>query len=231
MVRKMRKSKINKRITKRSESNRNSSARVLIVGEGLTEERYFEAVAKEYGLQKKYITITASSEGPLPLEVAESVKNEIENAINRNSPYDHVFCVFDMDVETGLKNACQEILDTCNDMENKKDVLALSYPCFEYWVLLHFEYKRPVFTKKSPCVDCTDKLKKRIKNEKNLPNYKKNYNGFGMFMDKLEIAIKNSKKSCREASNDITGNPTSTEVYKVLECLKELKKTNRVRSA
>ncbi len=231
MIKKLHKSKINERRTKRSESIRNSRARVLIVGEGLTEERYFEAIIKEYDLQKKYITITASGEGAAPLDIAKFVTNEVENAKNKNSPYDHVFCVFDMDIEKGLKDARQQILNTCKDIENEEDTLALSYPCFEYWILLHFEYKRPVFTKKSPCVDCTDKLKKRIKNEKNLPNYKKNYNGFGMLMDKLEIAIKNSKISCREAKNDITKNPTSTEVYKVLECLKELKKTNRLPSA
>ncbi len=231
MIRKIRKSKINERRIKRSESIRNSRARVLIVGEGLTEERYFEAIIKEYGLQKKYITITASGEGAAPLDIAKFVANEVENAKNKNSPYDHVFCVFDMDIETGLKNACQQILNTCKDIENEKDTLALSYPCFEYWILLHFEYKRPVFPKESPCIDCTDILEKRIKKEKHLPKYKKNYEGFEKIMDRLEVAIKNSKISCREARNDITKNPTSTEVYKILECLKELKKTNRLPSA
>ncbi len=227
----MRKSKINKRITKRSESISNSSARVLIVGEGITEERYFEAIVKEYGLQKKYITVTASSEGSAPLKVAKSTCKEVEKAKNELNPYDHVFCVFDGDIKTGFKKAGDKILKTCKNMENKNDALACSWPCFEYWLILHFNNSSSPFEregKKSMSDVCESKLKKTYDS-----NYKKgDLKCLELYMDKnkSQTAIKNAKSSRQRAETDGEDNPSS-KVYKVLECLQKLKKTNRLPSA
>ncbi len=207
--------------------------RVLIVCEGEeTEPAYFRAIQRKIRLPNtNIIKIISSYPQREPMDIADCTSKEIEKANSVLKPYNYVFCVFDGDIKNRFEEACKKIMDVCKDMKNKDDVLARSWPCFEYWILLHFEYKRPVFPKESPCIDCTDKLEKRIKKEKHLPKYKKNYNGFEILIDRLETAIQNSKKSCHEASNDITGNPTATEVYKVLEWLQKLKADNRLPSA
>ncbi len=207
--------------------NRKLYARMLIISEGeKTEPTYFKTVIKKYDLRKENITIIQSSSGSAPMSVAESTEKEIKKAEASGNPYNHVFCVVDRDEHENFDDACNKMLQTCKDMENKDDVLARSWPCFEYWILLHFNYSSRHFhrTGKSPCDNCIEVLKKDIL------DYEKNYENFDRLMDKLEVAITNAKTSRQRAEADGEDNP-STEVYKILECLKELKKTNRLPSA
>lgn len=223
---------------KRSDPINNSNARilrtrVLIIGEGPTEKCYFEAIIKKFKLREKHITITYSVCGSAPMKVAESTDKEIEKAKSNGNPYDYVFCVFDGDREEGLKEACAQILQTCKkeEMKNKKDALARSWPCFEYWLILHFNDSSSPFErkgKKSSSDVCESKLRNTYH-----PNYKKaNLKCLKVYMDKtkLQTAIANGKRSRQRAQTDGANNPSS-EVYKVLECLKELKKTNKLPSA
>ena len=90
-----------------------------------------------------------------------------------------------------------------------------------YYYIFNYSSRHFHRTGKSPCDNCIEVLKKDI------PDYEKNYENFDRLMDKLEVAITNAKTSRQRAEADGEDNPSS-EVYKILECLKELKKTNRL---
>ncbi len=206
---------------KYSKPKRKTYARVLIVCEDeKTEPAYFKEIINEYKIHHENIDIIGT--GKDPKSVVDRAKIEFDNKKipNKAYIYDYVFCVFDRDSHKTFDSAS-------NTIQNNKDLIAVrSWPCFEYWILLHFNYSSRYFhrTDKSPCDNCIDVLKKDI------PDYEKNYGSFSSLMDKLEFAITNAKGSRQRANTDGEPNP-STEVYKILECLKELKKTNRLRSA
>ena len=101
---------------------------------------------------------------------------------------------------------------------NKMNV-AYSIPCFEYWLLLHFDYYNTPLTTK----DCIKKLKNRF------PVYRKNLDDvYYKLADKKYSAIENAKRMEDEHKKQGNTKPSSknpsTLVYKlVIELEKFLK--------
>ena len=206
----------------RSPANRNPYERVLIVCEGTkTEPKYFEAVIAKLKLTSAEIIDIDREPGPTPNAIANRAIRKIKEAKDAGNPYDKIFCVFDRDRHEDFETASDK-------MVKHSCTLARSWPCFEYWLLLHFDYKRTDFVgiKSDHCIKA---LEKRIKKENNLPKYRKNYNDFESLMDKLDVAIKNSKQSLKDKksmekdSTTIEKNITATEVHKVVECLMNIR--------
>jgi hypothetical protein len=77
-------------------------------------------------------------------------------AKDANLGYDEVWCVFDVDDHPRVDDAKQQARD--NGIK-----LAISNPCFELWVLLHFQDQRAHISRAQLRVACT----------KHLPDYKK----------------------------------------------------------
>ena len=202
----------------RSPANRNAYERVLIVCEGTkTEPNYFNAVIAILKLTSTDIDLIHSTH-TTPMPIAKYTEGKIEKARKDNNPYDHVFCVIDRDRHINF-NEASEI------MVKNSIKLARSWPCFEYWLLLHFEYTRTDFgetAKETKSDRCIKALEKRIKKESHIPNYTKNYKHFEALMDRLEDAIKNGKKSLKDKKS-MPENPTATEVHKVVECLMNIR--------
>ncbi|VAW44700.1 hypothetical protein MNBD_GAMMA04-1585 [hydrothermal vent metagenome] len=95
-----------------------------------------------------------------------------------------------------------------------------SVPCFEYWLLLHFNYITHPYCKtenKSICEKVIQELKCY------LPDYEKGISGvFSELLDKMDGAIASSKGVLAEANRNETDNP-STHVHELVEYLKNLK--------
>lgn len=74
----------------------------------------------------------------------------IEAAIKRSGDYEQVYCVIDRDSHANF----DEALQACAGHAKVQPLV--SYPCFEYWLLLHFEYTRAPFqrTGKNSAADC-----------------------------------------------------------------------------
>jgi RloB-like protein len=67
--------------------------------------------------------------------------NIVKEALNRQGKFDHVFCVIDRDNHQNF----DEALNLANS-SNKIEIIA-SYPCFEFWLLIHFVgYNRKPYT-------------------------------------------------------------------------------------
>ncbi len=126
--------------------------------------------------------------------------------------YDQVYCVFDRDRHHHFESASE-------DAKRNGFELARSWPCFEYWVLLHFEFSRRPYQDGpyTPCENCTNDLKKH------LPDYEKNTVGLFRTLARL---LDDAKQRAAEALRDAeaTGNPDpSTEVHVLVEYLQSLK--------
>jgi hypothetical protein len=128
---------------------------------------------------------------------------------------DEVWIVIDRDrwdmkhVEQCYKKICK--LNKSNDEGENKEVsfeMAFSNPCFEYWLLLHFEKPKNITAK-----NITNKLKKHI------PNYEKlkNVNNCKYFTENcINKAIENAKKD-RDIMKCKWPESTGTTVYRLVE--------------
>ena len=110
---------------------------VLLVCEGtVTEPQYFQGLANSCRNPRVQIEISPRRGVPKTLvEIAKQLKNDsqtrAEKTRDRNLAYDSVWCVFDIDDHPNLPDAKQMARDNGID-------LAISNPCIELWLLLHF---------------------------------------------------------------------------------------------
>jgi hypothetical protein len=117
----------------REEGESEGNPAILIVCEGKkTEPLYFN------GLAKRLLTVdVVQARGTDPVSIvkdaAEQKKRRLKESYSSTTllAYEHVWCVFDVDAHPNLENA----LATAKDNGIR---VALSNPCFEYWLLLHF---------------------------------------------------------------------------------------------
>jgi len=145
-------------------------------------------------------------------------KGIVQNALRRQNEYEKVYCVLDRDTHAGWNEALGLI-------GNKDKVQIIpSYPCFEYWLLCHFEYSRALFLpagKKSPA-DC---VVERVRQKEGLENYSKGYKG-NLFLDlvgRLSDAHENATMALNDAADTQELNP-STFLHKLLDELNRLGK-------
>jgi RloB-like protein len=113
--------------------------RILIVCEGIVTERHY---FNDLRIQTKSLVELNIEPGGTPktlVERAVDFKKSAEKAAKRakdeNLKFDVVWCVFDVDVHPFLAEAQQQARD--NGIK-----AAVSNPCFEFWVLLHFQDQR-----------------------------------------------------------------------------------------
>lgn len=108
----------------------------LIVCEGETEEGYFEAVRVHLNLTTAEVVVADNTKGPAPISVVECA----EDRAREQGGYDTIFCVFDRDGHESFDRARERIRGLASRRRNALNIReAVSVPCFELWVLLHFE--------------------------------------------------------------------------------------------
>jgi hypothetical protein len=69
------------------------------------------------------------------VELKNAAKKDAKSRRDDNLLYDDIWCVFDIDEHPAVPDAKQQARD--NEIE-----LAISNPCFELWILLHFRDRR-----------------------------------------------------------------------------------------
>ena len=186
--------------------------RVLIVCEGSkTEPSYFRSLVDRYRLSTANVVITGRGSDPRALVKTAKKLRDIEK--RRGDQYDAVYCVFDYDQHTHFKTAS-------NEAHSAKLNLARSWPCFEFWLLLHFVYRRQPYApsgNRSAAENCARELRQY------LSDYTK---GKADVFEALEDQIETAKSNARLVLLDVkaTGrcNP-STEVHCLVAYLQALK--------
>lgn len=128
----------------------------LIVCEGETEQEYFEAVRIHYGLTGAEVVLAENSRGSAPISVVECAEGKCAEP----GGYDCVYCVFDRDGHESFDRARAKIKSLSTRARNPLPIReAISIPCFEFWVLLHFERTDAPFHR---CVDAIARVRRYL---------------------------------------------------------------------
>jgi len=191
--------------------------RVLIVSEGIkTEPLYLREVVDVLKLSSANISITGAN-GSAPITVVNHAINLFEQESARGGQYDRVYCVLDQDSHASYSAALQKL----KSIRPRDLFYAISsVPCFEYWVLLHFEYTTQAFVrtgKQTPCESVITRVKKH------LPEYSKGTGKlYDIIGDNTDVAIKRAEQANRDGARAGTDNP-STDVGSLIQYLRKIK--------
>lgn len=197
---------------------------ILIVCEGeKTEPNYLNELLRELNIHEVRAKIDVIGEcGSAPQSV---VKHAIEKFELKD--YDHIFCVIDKDKHPRFHDALQHIQEYKWRKKKGKEIfkatthrIIVSVPCFEYWLLLHYQNTTQPFSGNgqdiSPCKECIRQLKLK------LPNYEKGTQGiYHLTKDKLETAIKHAKQIVHQKTEEYS-NPI-TYFHELIEFLQRFK--------
>ena len=190
--------------------------RVLIVCEGMTEKIYFEGLAFSLGLSSANIRISPSSKGTDPIQIVRYGIALSKEAHREGDAFQRLYCVFDLD------RPHQDALDLVGKTNLPKTTLhlAISNPCFEIWLRLHFGYTDKSYSavgNKSACQSVGDDLIALA------PYYNKGNAGlFSLFAHLIQDAVTNSRKL--ESVNRQTSNTNpSCSVHELVDYLSTLR--------
>ena len=210
-----------KGLERKREHGRAPCDRILIVSEGRkTEPQYFDEIRRWFRLPVRNVTALASELGTNPVQVVQYAKTLFEHGdLKKNiepRSFERVFAVFDRDEHGGYFDAlCQaKALDLKlkNDEKRRIHFKAISsVPCFELWLLLHYEDIRVPIER--------DEAIRRLK--QHIPGYTKGMNNvFATTHCYLETAIRRAE-ALTNHFNACTG--PFTHVAELVRLLTELR--------
>ncbi|PSU97833.1 hypothetical protein C0W80_16030 [Photobacterium leiognathi subsp. mandapamensis] len=169
---------------------------------------YLQKAVIHYKLSTANFSIVGIGEDPLNIVKRAEIEYDKEKKSTRPA-FDKVFCVFDRDTHHSYYNALSKITslndkikldfisDESNSVKEFKPVFVAiqSNPCFELWLLCHFEYTTKLYTK-SQNKSASGHVKDDIK--KYLPDYDKSSDKvFEQTINLLPSALKHAS-SLRE---------------------------------
>lgn len=203
---------------RRGSVQRQPRHRVLIVSEGRTELAYLRELLDCLGLNRANVDMR-QGRMPNPDGVLRDARQHVEADPEE---YSGVFCVFDRDEHQSFAPVLQEIQ---TGIRRDEIIFAVpSVPCFEYWLLLHFENTtRPysVSEDESSCSQVEKDLKKR-----HMPEYRKGMKGarhWRRITSNLMDARKNSKETLRQAGLEPDENYPYTRMHELVDYLERMK--------
>lgn len=92
----------------------------------------------------------------------------VAEALSRQQDYEEIHSVFDRDDHPGFEQA---LLDAT---QSEKICVVASYPCFEFWLLLHFGYRRAPF-RSAGTRSSDDQLLRELRNQAKMNDYAKGF--------------------------------------------------------
>ena len=185
------------------------SKRVILVsyeGKNKTEKIYFNNFCNR---ENDFIIqfVPGNETDPVNL-VKQTIQKKNEIGLDLDAD-DRAFCIFDTDTKIQKE---KQIIEAINLASKHNIKIVTSCPCFEVWLLLHYEYTTGYIDNES----VISKLRKH--NDK----YEKNYNIYPEIKTYVNTAIANAKKlekyqleNDRE-KNSVEANP-HTNVYEIIE--------------
>jgi len=203
---------------KRRPPRRAAYEKILIVCEGeKTEPYYFEGAREHYGLSTVNVEVRGDS-GSDPLSVVRFARQRYREEKDAGDAFDKVYCLFDRDSHSTYAQA----LDMLVAATPKETFFAIpSIPCFEYWILLHFEFSTQPFTE-IPGASAGQQVLRQLK--KYMPGYEKGLRTvFSDLIGQLDFAINNAKRVIWAGEQTGSDNP-STRVHELVCYLQRLKK-------
>ncbi|OQR27800.1 hypothetical protein BWR15_29390 [Pseudomonas sp. T] len=141
----------------------------------------------------------------------------VAEAIRRKSKFDTIYCVVDRDEHKCFDRAILMAKD------HKNIELIKSFPCFEFWLLLHFGFSRKPFSR-SGSYSAGDNVNRELKQKNGMNTYDKkaDINYFGLLLgEKFDTARQLAPRVMEDAVESGESNP-STELHLLINKLEEL---------
>ena len=164
-----------------------------------------------YRLSTANVVVVGS--GSDPRTVVRVARELRSREARQGEKYDRVYCVFDRDEHATFDAACDEA-------RSSEICVIRSWPCFEFWLRLHFGFSRQPYVRsrgRRAGQLCLDELRKLM------PGYAKATRDiFHLLEDRLESAIGHAARTVTDAEATGELNP-STEVHKLVCYLISLK--------
>lgn len=164
-------------LARKKNGSRASYDRILIVSEGTkTEPGYFEEIRRHHRIPTANVVVMPGKDGTAPTQVVQYaerlfVNGDAQCGIEKGA-FEQVYAVFDRDQHSSYHAAIAQArkLDgkLKNDLGKRVDFCAIpSIPCFELWLLLHFENVQAPLTAR----EALHRL------QRHLPGYDKGHQG------------------------------------------------------
>lgn len=182
---------------------------ILVVTEGeVTEKEYLDGFVSATKNPRVRIEVVGGAGVPKTIvESAKERKKESEKQArgekDENLLFDEVWCVFDFDEHPNIPDARQMARD--NDIK-----LAISNPCFELWLWLHFA--------EQPGMQHRHDLQSMLK--QHIPNYDKHVD-YSDYADGYSAAVQRAERLNENATSDKDeGRNPTTSVCKLTESIR-----------
>ncbi|MBS4050704.1 RloB family protein [Methylomonas rivi] len=142
--------------------------------------------------------------------------NIVKEALSRQGKFDRVFCVIDRDTHANFIEALS-LAKT-----SKKVETITSYPCFEFWLLLHFGFSRKPYTSVGK-YSAAELLIKDLRAYPGFENYDKgkDQNIFILLIDRLADAHRFASNALIQAIDSGEMNP-STRLHQLISYFETL---------
>ncbi len=197
------------RRTARREPFVDSKPIILVVTEGeATEPEYLDGFARAFHNPRVRVQVVGGAGVPKTIvETAKELKRGAERQAERehddNLSYDEVWCVFDVDQHPHIPDAQQMARD--NGI-----LLAISNPCIELWLWLHFS--------EQPGIQHRNDLQKMMK--QHVPGYDKHVE-FKDYASGYDDAVRRARRldAAAESDGEPGRNPT-TGVWRLTETIR-----------
>lgn len=200
---------------RRKEPRFQQQATVLVICEDLQSSKiYLEDAAKHFRSHAEIEIMHCGATHP---------KGIVEYAIERQKKFDKVFCAIDRDTHESFDEAIR--LSRTHD----KITIIASYPCFEYWLLLHFGYTRKPYTA-SGKRSAGDLVGADLRAKPGMADYNKSgRKGYFQVLagEKFEDARKHAPKSLKDAIKSGDRNP-STEIHLLMDEFEAISKPKKL---
>ena len=202
---------------RRGPAGRRSRRRVLIVSEGRTELAYLSELLDRLGLNRANVEMRPGRM-PNPGGVLRDARQHFEADPEE---YSRVFCVFDRDEHRSFTPVLQELQI---GIRRGGTILAIpSVPCFEYWLLLHFENTTRPYSMSEDESSCSQ-VEKDLR--RHMPEYRKGMRGarhWRRIASNLMVARENSKETLRQAESELGENYPYTRMHELVDYLERMK--------
>ena len=198
----------------RTEPSFKPQSRVLVICEDTKSSKNY--------LQDAAVYFRAHAE----VEIYHCGKNDpkgiVEVAVKRQRNFDHVYCVIDRDDDKKFDAALNQAV------ANAKVTVIASYPCYEYWLLLHFGKTRKAYVGVGNH-SSGDLLVKDLCKKEGMGGYDKgaSRNLFDDLLLRLPGARKFAKETLAEALADNGLNP-STRLHELIDLFEVLGTPQRI---
>ncbi|WP_449337452.1 RloB family protein [Streptomyces griseus] len=118
----------------KSKNKRTEYRKILVATEGTkTEPQYFEGLASHLNAKAvRILSVKSVGVGKDPLRIVTEAARLRDREIKAGDGFDETWCVLDVDQHATLGPACREAKKLRIDV-------AISSPCFEVWLLWHYE--------------------------------------------------------------------------------------------